>query len=146
MGGNAASKFASVTRHSDIKKEKVAVRGWTTTDSPQQFNPVHTTTACDLQPQDSWPDVKSQQLPAEHLPHQLLSRPGRNKAFVRIFCLSAPLLVAPVTLETAVGSCFHLAAIWIVLSPHSNVTFFFCLTGTTCFLSRSGLDLLSDNF
>lgn len=126
MGGSA-SKFASVTRHTDIKKREEYLSGRTTTKSPQQFNPVCTTTPCDLQLQDSCPDVKSQQLPLEHLPHQLLSRPGRNKAFIWIFCLSAPLLLAAVTLETAVGSCFHLTAIWIVLSPHSNVTFFFVL-------------------
>lgn len=73
----AASKFASVTRHSEIKKEKTLVRGGTTTNSPQQFNPVRTTTlptpllvtfSCRTVTQMS----KVSNFLPEHFPHQHL--------------------------------------------------------------------------
>lgn len=119
----SASKFESVTRHSDKKtKQNNNLSAVALQPHLQQFDPVCTThpvtfnngTVLRLPKVSNFLQNTSSSAPFEAWEEQ-----GVHLDFLPV----SSLLLVAVTLETAVGSCFHLAAIWIVLSPHSIVGF-----------------------
>lgn len=117
-----ASKFESVTRHSDQRKKKHNLSGVALQPHLEQFDPVCTThpVTFDNGTVPRLPKVSNfLQNSSSSAPFESWEEQAVHLDFLPV----SSLLLVAVTLETAVGSCFHLAGIWIVLSPHSNVGF-----------------------